>query len=686
MSKLKTQLKTTSRYINLLQENGITTIKDFLQYFPRDYEDRTQLKNINELTPEENIITIQAKIIDKKLLPRRNKKIYEVTIQDQNLDKASIMYFGSGYQVKNIEKEQRYLITWKPKFLYGKRNFTHPELTKSNAPETWEQKEEYNFGRIYPIYSELQGIKPQRFAKKMRQALAEIDDIFQEYLPIDFLQKFNLLEIQETIKQSHYPDDLDLQKSAIQRIFFDRLLRIQLFSLINKQQYQQWRLSSTNQKIDRDIVKTLVSKLPFQLTNSQKKVTKTIIENLHSDQAMVRLLQGDVGSGKTIVATIAAYYTHKMFSWQTVFLAPLEVLATQHYKNLAKLLLPLGIHVELLTGSMTAKQKTTIKKRLAQGAIHIIIWTHAVIQEDIQFQNLQLAIVDEQHKFGVKQRSFFKKFGSPHILQMSATPIPRSMALAFFWEFSVSIINELPVGRKPIHTKIVSQKERLNLKPRILSKIQQGQKVFIVTPLIEESDKLENVQSALAEFEDIQNIYTEIKWQIWLLHGKIKPKEKEQIMQDFQDSKIKILVSTTVIEVGVDIPDATIMIIKNAERFGLSQLHQLRGRIWRSDLQSYCFLETKSKSSDSYKRLKAMENTNDGFQLAELDLTNRGAGEILGTRQSGETDIPLHILSNISFIEKVQTAAIRLLEKYPNLDEIPQLKKFLDTKIWNILV
>jgi len=691
MTELKKELKTTTKYIKILQENGIQNTKDFLQYFPRAYEDRSGLKKVKEISLDNSItITIKAKVIEKKVLPRWNRKIYEVKVKDSEWIPAFVSYFNSYYQFKNLEMDKWYLITGKPKFQYWKRIFSHPDVKKSDIQETSEDdkdeiKEEYNFDRIYPIYPELQGIKPSRFAKRMRWLLTHIDNNFEEQFPIDFLNEFDLKTIQKTIEHIHFPETQKEQEHAIERIFFDRLLKIQLFSQINKQLYQEWKIDIDNQSINREIIKNFLSKLPFKLTKSQKKVTKEIIENIHEKEAMMKLLQWDVGSGKTIVATIVAYYTHKMFGWQSVFLAPLEVLANQHYRTLAKLLLPLGLRVELLKWSMTKWQKEKIKYDLAQGKIHIIIWTHALLQHDIQFKNLQLAVIDEQHKFGVKQRSFFKKFGSPHILQMSATPIPRSLALVFFGEFTVSIIDEMPAGRKETQTKIISEKERNKLKPRIMTKIKQKQRVFIITPLIEESEKLENVKSALKEFEEVNELYPELKGKIWLLHGKLKAVEKETIMTNFKEWKLDILISTTVVEVGVDVPEATIMIIKNAERFWLSQLHQLRWRIGRSDLQSYCFLETKSKSSDSYTRLKAMEDTNDWFKLAKLDLEQRGTGEILWVRQSGESDIPMHILANIQFIEKVQRGAKRLLEKYPNLEWIPTLKKFLDEKIGEIL-
>jgi len=550
--------------------------------------------------------------------------------------------------------------------------FSHPDVVETEAPEnemmnhewwminddgkpvTWNLQpvtEVYNSGRIFPIYPELMGIKPGWFAQKMRNLMDKVDTIFSEYLPDEFIKKFWLMGVKETIRAMHYPDSFDQQKQANLRIFFDRLLRIQLYSLINRSTYQQNKTETGGEDIERNIIKDIISTLPFELTNAQKKVIKHITENIHEPKPMLRLLQWDVGSGKTVVAAASAYYTHKKFCGQSVFLAPLEVLANQHYKTLAKLLLPLWLRVALLTWSLTKWEKDKIKLDLAEWRIHTIVWTHAVIQEDIQFKQLQFVVIDEQHKFGVKQRAFFKRFWAPHILQMSATPIPRSMALAFFWEFDVSIIDEMPIGRKPIITKTISEKEYIKLKPWILDHINKWQKVFMVTPLIEESEKMEELKSATVEFEEAKMLFPELKWKIGLLHGKMSSKDKEAVMQDFKTWKICLLVSTTVIEVGVDIPEATIMVIKNAERFGLSQLHQLRWRIGRSD----------------------------------LDLQNRGAGEILGTMQSGESDIPLEIISDLKFLEKIQEWAKWLLEKYPKLDWLPGLKKYLEEKMGDVL-
>ena len=681
--ELKTLLRTTPRYLNLLAQNGITTIRDFFNYFPRAYEDRANIKPLNQLIfNDKGITATKGKILKKTVFRRGGRMIYDISFEDELGIQGTISIFNSGYLASKLQEGCRYIIVGKPSFKYGKTIFSHPDIVPSS--DSWAFEENYNSGRIFPVYSEMNGIKPWWFAKKIWELRDQIPAVFAEYLPEEFLKTFHLLDVQKTILSIHYPESESLKSQAIHRVFFDRLLRVQLFSLMNRQSYQANKKTSTEAQ-QWGVLKTMLQRLPFELTMAQKKVIKQIIDDFHSGKPMLRLLQGDVGSGKTIVATLAAYYLKQTEQGQTVFLAPLEVLAQQHYQSIAKLLLPLGLRVELLTGSLTKGQKEKIKSDLQQGKIDVIIGTHALLQEGISFHNLQYVIIDEQHKFGVKQRAFFKKFGAPHILQMSATPIPRSMAIAFFGEFDVSIIDELPKGRLPIQTKIISSTEEKKLKPRILEKIRKNQKLFVVTPLIQESESLDEVQSVLHAYEEIQLLYPELEGKIGLLHGKMKPKEKEEAMQNFKSGKTMILVATTVIEVGVDVPEATVMIIKNAERFGLAQLHQLRGRIGRSDLQSYCFLQTPKKSGDSYERLRAMEQTTDGFKLAELDLQNRGSGEILGTMQSGISDIPIEILSDLKFLEQVQAGASWLLQKYPDLEGLPSLQKFLHEKIGDIL-
>lgn len=691
---LQKQLRTTARYISILEKNRIHNLKDFFQYFPRDYENRKELITLDKVNLEAKIaISVKWLITEKKFFQRWKMKIYDIRFTDENWNKWQISIYNSGFLASKIQLNNRYVIVGKPSFKFWRYVFSNPQVTPSivvedeanNSEDNIENKE-YATGRIYPIYSEMNGIKPGWFAEKIRNVLSEVKNIFSEYLPDDFLKKFKLMNVVDTITNIHYPDNIDKSRQAKYRIFFDRLLRIQLFSLINRDEYQKWSIVLKKTDIDRDIIKEIVDKLHFTLTGAQKRVLKVLIENTHDTKPMMRLLQWDVGSGKTVVAVIAAYYTYKKFGAQSVFLAPLEVLANQHHKTLAKLLLPLWLRVELLKWSLTKEQKDKIKFDLKQWKIHILIWTHAVLQDDVEFKDLKFVIIDEQHKFWVKQRAVFHRFNNPHILQMSATPIPRSMALAFFGEFDVSVIDEMPLWRKEIYTKIVSEEEYVKLKQWVLTRIMQKQKVFIVTPLIDESEKMENLKAATVEFEDIKILFPEIKDRIWLLHGRMKSSEKDEVMKDFQWDKYDILVSTTVIEVWVDVPEATVMVIKNAERFGLSQLHQLRWRIWRNDLQSYCFLETKKKSWDTYKRLKAMEDTNDGFKLAELDLQNRGAWEILWTMQSWEADIPLEVLSDIRFIETVREWAEWLLENYPGLEWLGWLKGQLDERVGKLLV
>jgi len=688
MMNFKKTLQTNDRYIKILQKNWINWLKDLFQYFPRDYENRESLLTLDQINIlDKTVCSVKWFIIDKKFFQRWLKKIYDIKFNDENWNKWQISIYNASFLASKITLNNWYIIVGKPIFKFGKFIFTNPEIKQTEHIDDSDfQENSFLSWRVYPIYSELNWIKPSWFAQKIRNVLPEIDNIFTEYLPQNFLKKFNLIDIKTTIKNLHYPDNIDKVRQWKYRVFFDKLLRIQLYSIINRNEYRKENILLKESQIDRALIKSIVDRLEFKLTNAQKKVIKVIIENIHESKPMMRLLQWDVGSGKTVVAAIVAYYVYKKFWSQSVFLAPLEVLANQHHKTLAKLLLPLWLRIELLKWSLTKEQKNKIKLDLEQWKIHILVWTHAVLQDDVKFKDLKFAIIDEQHKFWVKQRAVFHKFWNPHILQMSATPIPRSMALAFFGEFDVSVIDEMPKWRKEIYTKIVSESEYVKLKQWVLTRIMQKQKVFIVTPLIEESEKMENLKAATVEFENVKLLFPEIKNRIWLLHGRMKSSEKDQVMRDFQWDKYDILVSTTVIEVWVDVPQATVMVIKNAERFWLSQLHQLRWRIWRSDLQSYCFLETRKKSGDTYKRLKAMEDTNDWFKLAELDLQSRGAGEILWTMQSGETDIPLEVLTDLKFIEKVREWAEWLLEKYPWLEWLDLLKKYLDEKIIKVLV
>jgi ATP-dependent DNA helicase RecG len=708
MPDLKKLLKTTDRYIAILNASGIFTLKDLFNYFPKGHEDRQLIQHTFQdqqtLENPKDKQRVRVFVTEKKVTPLRSgKKMYEVRFKDEFEQEGKATYWWSAFVFQQIEKGKRYVIVGKPKILKWKAIFSNPEfiLSAEVGPDSpsvdvstptkpslsfdtkqFQEPDSYNIWRLYPIYSEMLGVKSWWFAKKIREVLPFIDQEYVEYLPEDFRREFGLADVAQSIKSLHYPQDPDDLKHAKSRIYFDRLLKVQLQSLINRQAYEAEKAKNAKkaekEEVDWEVIKGMVNELPFQLTDAQKKVIKKVIEEFYEEKSILRLLQGDVGSGKTIVAAICAFYIIRKLKGQVAFLVPIEVLAIQHYHNLVKLFHPLGIQVRLLTGSVTGSQKTKIKNELKAGVIDIVIGTHAIIQDDVDFRNLQFVIIDEQHKFWVKQRSFFKQFGAPHILQMTATPIPRTLALAYFAEFEVSVIDQMPLGRKPIITKVVTTKEWKKLKGWILDRIAKGQSVFVVVPLINESENMEGVQSALTVFEEYKYEFSKLIWSdsIGLMHGKLNSKEKNEVMDAFKTWKTKILVSTTVIEVGVDVPHATIMIIKNAERFWLSQLHQLRGRVGRSDVQSYCFLETKNPAGT--ERLKAMEDHTDGFKLAEIDMQLRGTGEIMGYRQSGESDVPVEVLMDVTLIEKVQSAAHWLLEHYPGLRGLKLLESEID--------
>ena len=674
----KKQLKTTSKHFDTLNINWIRSFKDLFQNFPRAYEDRSDIKNISSLEFDKPQ-TLRAKVVSKKPIIFWNwRKIREIIVNDENDFPASIQYRNSPFMASKLKVWEWYLIIWKPKLEKWKVSFSHPDIAETTPPETTNIDElAWNLaGRIVPIYSEIGWIKSSWFAKRTWDNLALVDELFPEFLPLEILEKYNLPTLNDMIKNLHYPEDKNSLKQAQRRLFFDKLLRIQISSKLVKDTYQNQAKLEKTQAV-REVIKQFLSKLPFELTKAQKRAIKEIIDDTTSDKPMLRLLQWDVGSWKTLVAAAAGFYEIQNWS-QVAFLAPTEVLAQQHYRWVAKYFLPIWIPIALLTGSTTASEKQKIKAGLADWNIKFVVWTHALLQEDVDFKNLSFVVIDEQHKFGVKQRWFFQKFGSPHILQMTATPIPRSLTLAFFGEFDTSILDEMPAWRKQIATKAINEEQFYKLENWINTKISQGQKIYVVVPLVEESESLEDVQSVITEYENISNLFPQ--HQVELLHWKMTPKLKDEAMQKFKWSW-NILVSTTVIEVWVDVPEATVIIIKNAERFGLSQLHQLRWRVWRNDLQSYCFLVSKKTT----KRLKAMEETNDGFKLSQIDLEMRWAWELLWTRQSWETDVPYEIMANLEFLEQVKNAAVDIIENHKDWLEQEKNKNWIGNK-WGILV
>ncbi|MBI4231636.1 ATP-dependent DNA helicase RecG [Candidatus Peregrinibacteria bacterium] len=466
---------------------------------------------------------------------------------------------------------------------------------------------------------------------------------------------------------------------ARKRLAFDELFLLQL-KVLQKKWHWQNKASEKETKIiklEAEILKQAMTRLPFELTNAQKRVLKEILSDLQKDYPMTRLVQGDVGSGKTIVAALSALNTVKN-GYQVAIMAPTEILAKQHYQTLIKVLQPFNINIQFIAGSTTKKQKEDVIRQMKTGTMDIAIGTHALIQEGIGFKNLGLAIIDEQHRFGVKQRDILKQQGSPHLLNMTATPIPRTLAITLYGDQDLSIIDEMPKGRQEILTRVVPEKKRQEAYLWIEDQIKKGRQAFVICPLIDESDVLE-VKSVLKEFEHLkENIFPNLH--IGLLHGKLKQEEKDQIMENFKENKINILVSTSVIEVGIDVPNATIMLIEGSERFGLAQLHQFRGRVGRGEHQSYCFLFTGNLSEEGTTRMKAMEKYSSGFKLAEIDLELRGPGEIYGVKQSGIPDLKMASLTDSQTIEKARSAAEKIIAKDPLLKNHPILAEKITEK------
>lgn len=671
----KKRLRTTPKYINTLADRQIKNQRDFFYYFPRDYEDRSSIKTISELQEWIKSV-VKAKIVDKNLIhTSRWKKIIEFKLQDEHKSIAYASFLNATYMLRTLHKWNTILLSWKPQFSYWKYTFWFPEILSNNFKDdlvstnlVW---------NIVPIYSDLSWIKWSWFQSKMSTKIKELPNFVEEFLPKYLLEKYDLAPLDNALKNIHFPESPKSLKRAQYRFYFEQLLIWQL--IINSNLENQEKNASSTP--DRSVVSSFISNLPFELTLAQKKAVKTIIDDIHSWKTMTRLLQWDVWSWKTIVSVIISFYVISMFKKQVVFLAPTEVLASQHVKSISRNFLPLWINMNLLTGSTSKKDKDQIKQDLREKNIDFIVWTHALIQDDVAFKDLWLVIIDEQHKFGVSQRSKLTSQGNPHMLQMTATPIPRSLALSYFWEFENTVIDELPPWRKTIHTKVISEDEYMNLKQFLVNKISQNQQIYVVAPLIEESEKIDDVNSAFQEHDKIKKLFPELSSsEIWLMHWRLRPEEKSKIMQNFQSWKIKILVSTTVIEVWVDVPNATVMIIKNSERFWLSSLHQLRWRVGRGDEKSYCFLVSKNKSWESYRRLKYMEEHSDWFKLAEIDLSLRWAWTILGTQQSWEMDLPEEALRDIELLEDSRLEARHILENQI-LKKEPRLKALVDEKI-----
>jgi ATP-dependent DNA helicase RecG len=535
-----------------------------------------------------------------------------------------------------------------------------------------------NLARIVPIYSVCEGLNIKILRKAIFNAIKMYKEHIVNILPDFIRQKYGILDKKEAVKQVHFPDSMELLEQARLSLIFEELFLIQL-KLIRIRESTAKNTPCYSLSVHPDgLVQKFIKSLPFEMTSAQKRAINEILNDMNSDTPMQRLLQGDVGSGKTVVATIMLLAAVEN-GYQGAFMAPTEILAQQHYNNLVSWLTPLGLSVGLFMGSQCKKVRTEFETSLRNGQINIAVGTHALIQENIDFNNLGAIVVDEQHRFGVRQRNILKKKSqNPQMLTMTATPIPRTLALTVHGDLDLTIIDELPKGRKPVLTYLTGSHKRVW--ELVKEQIDQGRQAYIVYPLIDESETL-SAKAATEEAKKLRET-TFADYKIGLLHGKLKPDEKDSVMNDFKEGKYDILVSTTVVEVGVDVPNATVMVIENAERFGLSQLHQLRGRVGRSDLQSYCILITSSRKPETLDRLGIMTQTNDGFVIAEKDLQLRGPGEFLGTRQSGLPDLIISdIVRDAKILELARNEAIDFvkqhdIEKFPALKTVTSLEMF----------
>ena len=659
--------------VKLLNKLNIYNLEDLITYYPREYEDRSKPKKIadtenGEECLIEGIVTSHIKEIRTH---RKNMIIYKLIVRDDT-DSCELVWYNQSYLKKMFRIGETYKFFGRINKRIGQTEMVSPvyDLEGNNK----------NTGRIIPIYPLTYSLSQNTLRHIIEEGLKQAKDKIAETLPEYILEEYKLMKLKNAMQSIHFPKELKDFGEARNRLAFEELLTMQLLLLNLKNKYKN---TEKGIKFDSKVkMSDVINDLPFKLTKAQTRVLEEIDSDMESDKAMNRLLQGDVGSGKTIVSIIAAYKAVKS-GYQMAMMAPTSILASQHLENFKNVLEKYDIRCELLLGNTTKKKKEDILSRLKNGEIDIIIGTHSLLEENVIFKNLGLVVTDEQHRFGVRQRSTIVSKGkNPDVLVMTATPIPRTLALILYGDLDISIIDELPPNRKKIDTFAVrkSLEERVN--NFVKKQIDEGRQAYIVCPLVEESEEIEakSVEELTEKYKN--EVFKEYK--VECLHGKMKPKEKEEIMQRFKEGKIDILISTTVIEVGVDVPNSNIMVIENAERFGLAQLHQLRGRVGRGEYQSYCILKYQGNSELIRKRMQVMQETNDGFIISEKDLELRGSGEFFGTKQHGIPEFKVaNLFEDMKLLKLVQSAAIKILEEDPGLEEQKniRLKNIIDKKL-----
>lgn len=650
---------------------GVETVRDMLYFFPRRHLDYSQRKPISELKvgAEQTII---ATIWEARAVTLGNHRSTEAIVGDET-GNIRVVWFNQPFLAKTLRTNNQVAISGKVSLFKGQKVFESPEW------EFVESEELIHTGRLVPLYPLTQGLTPRLVRKLVKQALNGWCSQMPEFLPPEVRERCQLLELPQAIVRAHYPDDRLIQEEARRRLAFDELFLLQLGVLSQKQDWQEGQQSNPL-KTEQQVLGSFLGSLPFTLTAAQQRVLQEILSDMARTKPMCRLLQGEVGSGKTVVAT-AALLIAIANRYQGALMAPTEILSEQHFHNITQLLsraghlerkeefkstfsslLPHPFTIALLIGSISPGEKQKLQQDIKEGRIHLAIGTHALIQKGVEFQQLGLAVVDEQHRFGVMQRASLRQKGfNPHLLVMTATPIPRSLALTLYGDLDLSIIDQLPPGRQVVKTKWLAPEQREPAYKFVRRKVAEGQQAFIICPLIEESEAIE-AKAAIAEHEHLsREVFPDLR--LGLLHGRMSASEKEDIMRRFRAGELPILVSTPVVEVGIDVPNATVMLVEGADRFGLSQLHQFRGRVGRGEKQSYCLLLAESPSLEGRERLALIEQIHDGFRLAEEDLKLRGPGEFFGTRQSGLPELRLARLSDTILLELAREEAIRLLQQ-----------------------
>ncbi len=660
-----------------LKKLEITKVRGLLIHFPNRYEDRSQFTPISKVNPGD-YVTVKGEIRAKdEVVTFRRTRITKAIIDDGS-GKIVCVWFNQPY-IKNLLPMGKEIILSGKVTGFGEKQIAHPvfELLANNDP--------IHTGRIVPLYPLTSKIGMRYLRSLVDRVLRESENFLTEYLPENLITIRELMNLEGAIRKIHFPKDIEEKEKARTRFIYEEFLFLQIGLLLMRNMKKKNK--GIKFKSEGNIVERLEEILPFSLTDSQKKVLSKIKEDMTSPHRMMRLLHGEVGSGKTVIA-LGAVLLAKDNGYQSTIMAPTAILAEQHYLTLQKFVLPLGMEIGLLISGQRENERRDVLKRLKEGSIDVLIGTHALLQENVKFKKLGLAVIDEEHKFGVLQRAQFlemfnhqprQRRDGPEILVMSATPIPRSLALALYGDMDISTLDELPPGRAQTSTFWIEEKDKDRVYDFIKEEINKGRQAFIVTPLIEESEKLE-VSSATEVFEFLKDkVFPSYK--LALLHGKIKKDQQQLIMEDFRNRKTDILVATSLVEVGIDIPSVTVMVVLNAERFGLAQLHQLRGRIGRGEYNSYCILVSTSRTEEGKRRLEAMVSTSDGFEIAEEDLEIRGPGELLGTKQHGFPEMKLgNILKDLRLLEQAREDAEWFLKEDPEFENYSMMKDILQEK------